>query len=85
MVAAAGFALPLTLGRDLLPTAYRLRTQQGSLLLSPRTFADPPGLPEPLHYFFSFHLWTKPVMTPPSSYSFSLSWTISARLRPVIA
>jgi hypothetical protein len=52
---------------------------------SPRQISTPPGRLEPLHYFFSFHLWTKPVKTPPSSYSFSLSWTISARLRPVIA
>ena len=36
-------------------------------------------------HFFSFHFNTTPCMTPPISSSFSLSCTISARVKPVMA
>jgi hypothetical protein len=36
-------------------------------------------------YFLSFHFNTTPCMTPPISRSFSLSCTMSARVKPVMA
>ena len=35
-------------------------------------------------YFLSFHLFTRPFISPPNSRSLWMSWTISCRLRPVI-